>query len=168
MAWRSGRLVAAILATSGFATVASAEGPWEPDLRVSTEERKYGPVALKCPEDENGTIEEIKGNRKGIFGRLRVGYEGGVGVLAVTDARLQSNPDFGQAVMYDLKDLEPELLNVALKLIDRGNTKLIDRGNTLLNEVCKKALDEASIRIPFPQQDVHLVPTEIKTTKKKK
>lgn len=38
----------------------------------------------------------------------------------------------------------------------------------LLNEVCKKALDEAGITIPYPQQDIHLVPSKIKTAKKKK
>lgn len=38
----------------------------------------------------------------------------------------------------------------------------------LLTEVCKKALDEAGIRIPFPQQDVHLIATKTKLTKKPK
>lgn len=36
----------------------------------------------------------------------------------------------------------------------------------LLNEVCKRALDEAGIDIPFPQQDIHIVQTVSKNKRK--
>lgn len=55
-------------------------------------------------------------------------YEGEVGVLAATDLGRAAEGSFNPPLVFDLKDLEPELLDLALKLIDRGNT--------LLNEVC--------------------------------